>query len=109
MYIGCTGIVGDADRVMSAITHREGKGSGMSNVNADAANNPVKVYPNPSKGTVNIYAAEGGTYQISDMAGRLVRAGKLDGITQIDGLKSGVYTLTIQSGDDRYTQKLMVE
>ena len=81
----------------------------MNNGNQEGENSPVKVYPNPSKGTVNIHATEGGTYQISDMSGRLVRAGKLDVLTQIDGLNPGVYSLTIQSGDDRYTQKLMVE
>jgi autotransporter-associated beta strand protein len=81
----------------------------MGNSRPEAENNPVKVYPNPSNGTINIHAVEGGTYQISDMAGRLVRSGKLDNHTQIDGLKPGIYSLTIQSGDDRYTQKLVVE
>jgi hypothetical protein len=81
----------------------------MGNSRPEAENSPVKVYPNPSNGTINIHAVEGGTYQISDIAGRLVSSGKLDNHTQIDGLKPGIYSLTIQSGDDRYTQKLVVE
>jgi hypothetical protein len=81
----------------------------MNNGNPVAENTPVKVYPNPSKGSVNIHTTEGGTYHIADMAGRHVRAGKLDGITQIEGLKAGVYLITILSGDNRYTQKLTVE
>ena len=81
----------------------------MSNSRPEAENSPVKVYPNPSNGTINIHAVEGGMYQISDMSGRLVSSGKLDNHTQIDGLMPGIYSLNIQTGDDRYTQKLVVE
>lgn len=89
--------------------HREYTSPCMKNGNQEGENTPVKVYPNPSKGTVNILTTEGGTYQISDMAGRLIRFGKLDNHTKVDVLKPGVYSLTIQSGDNRYTQKLVVE
>jgi hypothetical protein len=81
----------------------------MSNSRPEAENSPLKVYPNPSNGTINIHAVEGGMYQISDMSGRLVSSGKLDNHTQIDGLMPGIYSLNIQTGDDRYTQKLVVE
>ncbi|MFN5218389.1 MAG: autotransporter-associated beta strand repeat-containing protein, partial [Sphingomonadales bacterium] len=81
----------------------------MNNANTTAENSPVQIYPNPSKGTVNIRATEGGTYQIVDLAGRLVKSGKLDSDTRIEGLIMGVYFITVQSGNYRYSQKLMVE
>jgi len=74
---------------------------------ATSENSPVHIYPNPS-GAVNNRATEGGTYQIVDLAGRLVKAGKLDSDTRIEGLISGVYFITVQSGDNRYSQKLIV-
>jgi len=76
---------------------------------ATSENSPVHIYPNPSKGTLNIYSADGGNYQIYDRAGRLVKSGKLDSDTRIEGLITGVYFITVQSGDNRYSQKLMVE
>lgn len=81
----------------------------MSNAIAAEENSPVKVYPNPSNGVVNIHASEGGTYSITDMAGRILRSGTLQANTRIEGLPQGIYCLTVQSGDVRYTQKLVVE
>jgi len=80
----------------------------VNNNSATAENSPVQIYPNPSKGAVNNRATEGGTYQIVDLAGRLLKAGKLDSDTRIEGLISGVYFITVQSGDNRYSQKLIV-
>lgn len=77
----------------------------------------LQIYPNPSKGTVNISSrlqTNGESlFNIYDMNGRLVMSKKIDlnNSAPIDAnsLSTGVYVVKITVGDTMYTQKLLME
>jgi len=74
--------------------------------------NAVSVYPNPAHNTVNIEGlTAGGTYQLQDITGRMVKTGRLQkGTNNITlDVNTGLYVIQV-SGNGRsiYTGKLQV-
>lgn len=84
-----------------------GTGGGMyklsplaATVNPALASNKIVVYPNPTKGDVNIKAKSTvTTVEVVDLSGRVVKT--FGSITQLDlsGLKAGVYMLNVTLAD----------
>lgn len=70
----------------------------------------VSLYPNPSKGQINIVSHSEAEIEIIDMSGQIVRkkqrieAGK----TSLNGLKDGIYILTIYSNNSLQREKIIV-
>lgn len=72
--------------------------------------NAVSVYPNPTKGQVNLQSKVGiSTIELYDMSGKVVKTfGK---ISQLDlsGLKSGVYMLKVMTADGQSTTTKLIK
>lgn len=89
---------------------------GISEINKD--NLKITVYPNPSKGDeihidIGNYSREQfGTYQLKDLLGKSIKNGNLIygkvNTIRIKGLKTGIYLLTVNFGDQMAIQKVMI-
>jgi hypothetical protein len=77
----------------------------------DAAN--VKIYPNPANELVNIETtADNANVSITDLSGKLVYQNQMSGSFQTistQNLKSGLYIVTVKSGNSVERQKLVIE
>lgn len=69
----------------------------------------IKVYPNPSKGSVEISIAEPAEFVVMDMNGKVVMEGQVNGTMYLNDLESGLYMVKIAAGDSVYNVKLVVE
>ena len=72
----------------------------------------VDIWPNPAKDFLNIRSnlnfLQDASYRIIDMSGRVIEQGVLDQNTiDISSLRSNIYLLEIQDGQDRYVQKVI--
>ena len=72
----------------------------------------VDIWPNPAKDFLNIRSnlnfLRDASYRIIDMSGRVIEQGVLDQNTiDISSLRSNIYLLEIQDGQDRYVQKVI--
>jgi hypothetical protein len=69
----------------------------------------LKIYPNPSNGLVTIENTGMAAVTIRDMKGKVVYEKELNGILVLDisGYASGVYTLSLQTGNSIQTKKLI--
>jgi peptide-N-glycosidase F-like protein/concanavalin A-like lectin/glucanase superfamily protein/type IX secretion system substrate protein len=80
--------------------------------------NTLNVYPNPSDGNVyidvNLTAKQDGIIEIIDVLGKRVYLHEFKGLTaesveaDLSELKGGVYFVTLRSGSDLITRKLMI-
>lgn len=107
--------------VFSAFDYTEGKAVfTKSMVHASAVseisqNHQFVVFPNPASDFITIKSLNGltgGEVMISDFTGKTVYAGTLnDNNTQIavDGLKTGMYLVTVYSGNESSVQKLLIK
>jgi hypothetical protein len=74
------------------------------------------VYPNPAKNIIRvIYQGPGKPkfLRIFDMNGRMVKSSSdgLDGnlfLIDVSSLRSGIYLISVSTGDSYYTQKLVI-
>ena len=69
-------------------------------------------YPNPATGYITVRTEESGsTLRIIDISGKLMHTEKLVQPVQrveLQGMNSGMYFISIESGNKRVTQKLIV-
>ena len=77
-------------------------------------NNPLTVYPNPTSSHITLELPSTETYlvNLSDVAGRLIRNEYIQSsnkkiMIDITNLSSGVYRLTLSSGNKKYTAKIL--
>lgn len=75
-----------------------------------AFNVPVKLYPNPTQGIVNIASSVNFTYyQCMDTTGKIIKKGR---VTQnkidISGISEGLYLLELQANEGTYRSKIVV-
>ena len=78
--------------------------------NPTAAKNAVSVYPNPTKGQVNVVSKSAiKSILLVDMNGRAVKS--FDNIKQLDlsGLAKGVYLLNITLADGQSTSTKVIK
>lgn len=69
----------------------------------------VKVYPNPSRGIVNIVTEEDATYALMDINGRIVSEGEVKGALKLNDLPTGLYMVKVLVGEEVYAFKVIVE
>jgi len=74
-----------------------------------ALDEPIKVYPNPSKGFVQISTIEPAIYTIEDVNGRLICEGEVNGMTLLNDLAPGLYMVRVTMGQNLYHVKLMMQ
>ena len=82
---------------------------------AQPADCTINVYPNPSKGVLNVEVPELGvaTYTVYDMMGRQVLQARTVLSTQVhkinlSGLSNGAYRLEIDVNDHRYVKPILI-
>ncbi len=68
----------------------------------------VKVYPNPSNGTINISVNEAAKYSVMDVNGKIVSEGEVDAQIKLSDLPTGLYMVKVMVGEDMYNFKLIV-
>ena len=78
--------------------------------------NQLKIFPNPASDVVhilNLYQFGNATVTISDLQGRIVynTSGQFDGPLQIDTSKlgAGLYVLTVDNGQIKLTEKVVIQ
>ena len=69
----------------------------------------IKLYPNPSRGMVELFTESFGTYVVMDIDGKIVTQGEVDGLTQLNDLYTGMYVVQVTLADKSYQIKLIVE
>jgi hypothetical protein len=78
-----------------------------------AAASEMRVYPNPASGSFVVEAENGGMVEIYNELGQQVRAERLDDSNQntvtINELPAGIYLVTIRTGSQTLSQKLIVQ
>ncbi|HEY9045683.1 MAG TPA: glycosyl hydrolase family 18 protein [Ohtaekwangia sp.] len=75
-----------------------------------ASENTLSVYPNPSKGNVNLQVAKPSQVVVRELgSGKIVYTGRVQGSAQIQGLAPGLYTTTIVDDERSHIQKLVVQ
>lgn len=77
----------------------------FNNVNS----NVVSIYPNPSKGSVNISVAEDATYSVMDMNGQVISEGAVNGEVKLSELPTGVYMVRVIVGEEVHSFKLLIQ
>jgi subtilisin-like proprotein convertase family protein len=77
--------------------------------------NTVSVYPNPSKGIINVNLGENlageTTYVLYDVQGRIVMNKKSNATMEtlnVENVSNGVYLLSIENGTAKTTQKIII-
>jgi uncharacterized repeat protein (TIGR02543 family) len=78
-------------------------------LNHESGSNKTLIYPNPSHGSFTIETEAPGQFKIVDAFGRVVKQGDISGKTSISGLMPGVFFITLQTAENRHTQKLVVK
>jgi hypothetical protein len=74
----------------------------------------VTVYPNPSKGIINITlpeTTEKSIVSLNDIQGRAIVSKETSGTTEvlnIENLQDGVYLLTIENGLNKVVKKIVL-
>lgn len=76
----------------------------FNNLNSDI----VKIYPNPSNGTLNISVNETATYSILDVNGKIVAEGEVNGQIKLTDLPTGLYMVKVLAGENMHNFKLIV-
>lgn len=83
-------------------------------VESELADN-LKLYPNPASGQINVELSslsENSSLDIFDISGKIVYTQsliQLENAIDISGLDKGVYFITIQTGKNNYSEKIVVE
>ncbi len=72
----------------------------------------LSIYPNPTRSVVSVSGAKGGKYLVVNLLGQQLAAGKLNasGVTTIDlaNLQPGTYIVTIDSGEQQLSRKVVL-
>lgn len=76
---------------------------------AEATIEVVRIYPNPSKGSVSIVVAEEANYSIVDMNGQVIQEGKVSGEVKLAELPTGIYMVNVLIGDKIQSYKLLIQ
>ncbi len=76
----------------------------FNNLNSDI----VKIYPNPSNGTLNISVNETATYTIMDVNGKIVAEGDVNSQIKLTDLPTGLYMVKVLAGENLHNFKLIV-
>ncbi|MCC6817580.1 MAG: T9SS type A sorting domain-containing protein, partial [Bacteroidia bacterium] len=76
---------------------------------AQADGDVVRIYPNPSKGSVNIAVAEDATYSVMDINGQVISEGEVNGEVKLNDLPTGLYMVKVQVGDAVHAFKLLIQ
>ena len=70
----------------------------------------IVVYPNPSKGVLNITSdIEGITYEVRDILGKIIIPETLGTEVDLSAAKAGVYFLQIKNGTQTYNKRIIIE
>lgn len=71
-----------------------------------------KIFPNPSAGQVFIETEQGlpalGQFSLYDVAGKRVSSGNFDGTIDLAAWPNGFYWLSLQAGNQRQTEKILL-
>jgi hypothetical protein len=76
----------------------------FNNLNSDI----VKIYPNPSNGTLNISVNETATYTIMDVNGKIIAEGDVNSQIKLTDLPTGLYMVKVLAGENLHNFKLIV-
>lgn len=82
--------------------------SEIKKVNFTEPTDIVKVYPNPSNGTINISVNEAAKYSVMDVNGKIVSEGDVNAQIRLSDLPTGLYMVKVMVGEDMYNFKLIV-
>ncbi|KAB8152281.1 T9SS type A sorting domain-containing protein [Kordia sp. TARA_039_SRF] len=106
-----TGIVNASARMLTQSTKDTPRAlSAVANTDELETEEDFTMYPNPASNQLEIrmYAAASAKYQIHTLVGQVVKAGTLDNnIIDIRNLKTGMYILQINDGDEILTKKFV--
>lgn len=91
-------------------------GSGL-DFNPSSPNPPSKVvantiYPNPAKDILNITMQSDGKYEIYEITGKYIGAGKLlegENTINVSNLTKGIYIIKLKNGAKSHTHKIIIE
>jgi len=76
----------------------------------DPTENKVAIYPNPTQGSINITGIDISDFQITDVLGRMVKTGRINGSAlDISGLPKGVYLLQVRKDNQWVAVKIVKE
>ncbi|WP_027381969.1 ELWxxDGT repeat protein [Epilithonimonas caeni] len=85
-------------------------GTGTLSVSTDITNKLV-IYPNPSKGEINISKVESGTFDLFELSGKLVKRGSFNHNKIVTQVAPGTYILKITSDDKKVStsEKVIIQ
>lgn len=109
--IGCWNAAGNStptfDFLFDNISLKDVNGT---NVAQKSVENSSLIFPNPSTGIVNIKSGIATKYEIYNVAGSLVKSGKLESsVLNLSSLEKGTYVLKLDSNTSADYQKLILK
>lgn len=70
----------------------------------------ISVFPNPSSGVISISGMEATSYvAVHDLHGRVIRKAKSSGSFSLEGVRPGIYFMTIEKEGNRQVLKIIVK
>lgn len=86
---------------------------GTSTQSIETDKDPVRIFPNPANAYFIIECAQpnNGTFTLCDMTGRLVKTGQVSmgsNFITVSHLKSGVYVVSVNRGDNLTVQRIII-
>ena len=125
--VGLNNLIADGTWVLRVVDSWNGDGGSINGVTINICSievalstsenilGSVKVYPNPSKGIINVNLGENlageTTYMLYDIQGRIVMNKKSDTTMEtlnVENVSNGVYILSIENGAAKTTQKIII-
>jgi len=77
-------------------------------LDAPSISKELTFYPNPAHDFIHFSQSDDGSFSIYALDGRLVKSGTLQDQITVSDLKSGIYTIRVQTKDNQITKKLMI-
>lgn len=69
----------------------------------------ISIYPNPSAGTLNIQGLDSGTYELTDLSGRIVQTGTIANTLELNVVSRGIYLIILKDENGNVVKKQLQE
>lgn len=126
-FVPLNNLIADGTWILRVVDSWNGDGGNINNVTINVCSieqslsatkniwNTIKVFPNPSKGVINVNLGENlsgeTTYVLYDIQGRVVMNKKSNAAMEtlnVENVSNGVYLLSIENGAEKTTQKIII-
>ena len=78
-------------------------------IDEDIENKTISIFPNPAEGLLNIQGIEQGTFELTDLSGRIVQTGLISNTIEINTVSAGMYLIILKDESGSIIKKQLQE